>query len=157
MQEKSYTVYLSMKFIIKNYNKIIFILIFFILNSCSVKEYNPFYFVLLSHLRKGWNQPEKVTNIQAVYDPSSLSLELSWDPSIDPDTNQYVYYYYIYLYYEYPQYQLYYDKKYLLDITTQTRYRLNMGSFRGYLYFIITAYDFGSESEISEIIKIQVL
>ncbi len=157
MQEKFYIVYQFMKPIIRIWKVILFIFLIYFLNSCSEKKYNSFYYILFSYLRAGWNQPEKVNNIQVYYNPSLLSIELTWDPSKDPDTNQYVEYYFIYLYYEYPQYQQFYDKKYLLDITTETRYRLYVGNFRGILYFIITAYDFGSESEISEIVQIQVL
>lgn len=130
-------------------------LIFFSIN-CTEKKYSPLYYILLPHLRKGLNQPEKVKNIQVHYNFNILSVELKWDPSYDPDTKLPVPYYFIYLYYEYPQPIAYYDKKYLLDVTSETQYILYTGNFVGNLYFIITAYDLGSESEISDIIKIEI-
>lgn len=153
MQEKFYIVYQFMRFT----TKLIYKILILILINCTNKEFEPYYYILNSHLRSGFNKPEKVKNIQVNYEPDLFIIELRWDPSRDPDTNQNVLYYYIYLYYEYPQYQHYYDKKYLFDITTETQYSFNTGSFRGFLYFIITAFDSGSESEISEIIQIRVL
>ncbi|GIX42365.1 MAG: hypothetical protein KatS3mg129_2098 [Leptospiraceae bacterium] len=123
---------------------------------CTEKKYSPYYYILFSHLRSGLNRPEKIKNIQANYDINILTLELQWDPSIDPDTNQFVPYYFIYLYYEYPKPEQYYDKKYLLDITSQNQYLLYTGTFVGNLYFIITAYDLGAESEISDILKVEI-
>jgi|GEM_PF-2990119 hypothetical protein len=127
-----------------------------LLSFCTEKKYSPLYFILGSHLRSGLNRPEKVKNIQVDYNVSLLSVELKWDPSIDPDTKQVVPYYFIYLYYEYPKPEQYYDKKYLLDITNIPQYTLFTGTFVGTLFFIITAYDLGAESEISDIIRVDV-
>ncbi len=133
--------------------KILFLILFF---SCNVKTYDPYYYILFPYLRKGFNQPERVEEIQIQYKWEILSLELKWRPSRDPDTNSYVPYYFIYLYFEYPTRELLYDKKYLIDITSNTEYILFLGDFRGVLYFMITSYDLGSESQPSEIIEFRI-
>lgn len=129
-------------------------LIFFV--SCTNKKYPEYYFILFSFMRNGLNQPEKVQNIQIKFIREILSLEITWNPSRDPDTNQYVPYYYIYVYFEYPSQDMLYDKKYLLDIVNDTKYVFFVQDFRGILYFMITAYDLGSESQPSEIIEFKV-
>lgn len=132
------------------------LIIQFFLVTCKTKEYNSFYYILLPYLRNGFQQPEKVQNIQIQYKPEIFSLEITWSPSLDPDTNQYVPYYFIYLYYEYPTFDLFYDKKYLIEITSETESLLLVRDFRGILYFVITAYDLGSESAPSEIVSFRV-
>ncbi len=126
------------------------------ISFCTEKKYSPFYFIFGNYLRSGFNRPEKVKNVQVNYNIQLLSVELKWDSSIDPDTKQVVPYYFIYLYYEYPKPEQYYDKKYLLNITNIPQYTLFTGTFVGTLFFIITAYDLGAESEISEIIRVDV-
>ena len=150
MQKTSFIGFLLMRNIVK---VISFILL---LSFCTEKKYSPFYFILGSHLRSGLNRPEKVKNVQVVYNVQLLSVQIKWDPSIDPDTKQVVPYYLVYLYYEYPKPEQYYDKKYLLDITNTPQYTLFTGTFVGTLFFIITAYDLGAESEISDIIRVDV-
>lgn len=132
------------------------IFIIFILFSCSNKKYPEYYYILFSFLRNGLNQPEKVKNIQIQFRSEILSLEITWDPSRDPDTNLYVPYYFIYVYFEYPSKDMFYDKKYLLDIVNDTKYVFFVQDFRGILYFMITAYDLGSESQPSDIIEFKV-
>ncbi len=132
----------------------LFLFLFF--GNCKNKEYSPFYFVLFPYLKNGWNRPEKVKNIQINYRWDQLLIEIQWSNSVDPDTNQSVPYYFLYIYYEYPEHEQYYDKKYLLDITTENRYLFPIPRFTGVLYLIITAYDLGAESEISDIIQISI-
>lgn len=139
----------------KNIINKLFLLIVFIL-SCKTKTYNSYYYLLFPYFRKGFQQPEKVEEIQIQYIWEVLSIEITWKPSTDPDTNSYVPYYFIYLYFEYPTRDLLYDKKFLLDITSDTKYFLFLRNFRGILYFMITAYDLGAESPPSEIIEFRV-
>ncbi|MCS7204787.1 MAG: hypothetical protein NZ853_03740 [Leptospiraceae bacterium] len=134
-------------------NSLVMAILGIMILSCKIKTYPTYYYLLFPYLREGLNRPEKVRNIQ-VKKQDYLIVEITWEPSKDPELNRNVPYYFIYLYYEYPKENLFYDKKYLFDIVSEPKYVLFLGNFRGSIFLVITAYDLGAESEVSDIIKI---
>ncbi len=136
-------------------------LVFLVFLSCSPNRYDTYYFLIHPYLREGLEQPTKVENIKIKLNPDNLTVEFNWDPSIDPDTYRNPQYYFIYIYFIKPEPEDYYNKKYLYNfVNTNYYYEFYStflgGFFAGKFYCIITAYDFGAESPISDIIEVQI-
>lgn len=97
----------------------------------------------------GLQRPTTPDGLTSTYNASLSTLCLSWNPSIDPDTQSEVPVYRLYLYYVYPPTEFFRSED-RLDELVGREYCIDTDSYTGMLTFVVTGYDGLAESLPSE-------
>ncbi len=124
----------------------------------------PYYFILFPLLRKGYrDRPTQPVNLQASYQPVFQTINLQWNPSMDPGFNIPVQYYRIYIYTYGPPTEYYRNQDRLSMVISSTLpqydspvpfYSLSSSPFSGSVYFVVTGYDLSAESLPSSAVRL---